>query len=62
MSAQVRYTMRILILGATGRVGRELVDQAMQRGHLVTAFVRSPEKLGPPHNGLTRSSLSPFRA
>ncbi len=36
---------RLLILGATGATGRELVDQALVRGHRVTAFVRSPEKL-----------------
>jgi len=39
--------MRLLILGATGGTGRELVRQATERGHQVTAFVRSPPKLGP---------------
>jgi putative NADH-flavin reductase len=38
--------MRLFILGATGGTGRQLVDQALARGHQVTAFVRSPEKLG----------------
>src|SRR6266508_3707219 len=37
--------MRILIFGATGGTGRELVAQALQRGHDVTAFVRTPGKL-----------------
>jgi putative NADH-flavin reductase len=37
--------MRILIFGATGGTGRELVAQALQGGHDVTAFVRSPGKL-----------------
>lgn len=37
--------MRILIFGATGRTGRELVAQSLERGHQVTAFVRSPNKL-----------------
>lgn len=36
---------RLFVLGATGGTGRELVEQARRRGHLVTAFVRSPEKL-----------------
>lgn len=36
---------RLLILGATGRTGRELVDIALARGHQVTAFVRSPAKV-----------------
>jgi putative NADH-flavin reductase len=37
--------MRLFILGATGRTGAELVDQALARGHVVTAFVRSPRKI-----------------
>ena len=37
--------MRLLILGATGRTGSEVVDLALARGHEVTAFVRSPEKV-----------------
>lgn len=40
-----RTAMRLFILGATGGVGRALVEQALQRGHHVTAFVRSPQKL-----------------
>jgi putative NADH-flavin reductase len=36
---------RLLILGATGGIGRCLIDQASARGHQVTAFARSPEKL-----------------
>lgn len=45
--------MRLFILGATGRTGRELVEQALQRGHRVTAFVRTPQQLGAPRGGLT---------
>ncbi len=37
--------MRILIFGATGGTGRELVTQAVDQGHGVTAFVRDPAKL-----------------
>lgn len=37
--------MKLVILGATGGVGIEVVRQAMERGHSVTAFVRSPERL-----------------
>lgn len=44
---------RLLILGATGGTGLALVEQALRRGHAVTAFVRSPGKLGPPRGGLT---------
>ncbi len=42
-----REPLRVFILGATGGTGRALVDQAQKRGHIVTAFVRSPEKLAP---------------
>ena len=37
--------MRLLILGATGGTGRALIRQARERGHEITAFVRSPQKL-----------------
>src|SRR5450631_624358 len=45
--------LRLFILGATGRVGQALVDQGLQRGHQISAFVRSPETLGPARAGLT---------
>jgi putative NADH-flavin reductase len=35
--------MKLFVIGATGRTGREVVEQALARGHQVTAFVRSPE-------------------
>jgi putative NADH-flavin reductase len=37
--------MRVLMLGASGGTGRELVSQALARGHDVTAFVRKPSRL-----------------
>ncbi|MDA8088421.1 MAG: NAD(P)H-binding protein [Nitrospiraceae bacterium] len=37
--------MKLFICGATGRTGRELIKQSLERGHRPTAFVRSPEKL-----------------
>jgi putative NADH-flavin reductase len=37
--------MKLLIVGATGGVGIELVRQALDRGHAVTALVRGPERL-----------------
>jgi uncharacterized protein YbjT (DUF2867 family) len=37
--------MDVFILGGTGRTGKELVAQALQRGHRVAALVRSPEKM-----------------
>jgi len=39
--------MKLFVLGATGRTGSEIVELALARGHEVTAFVRSPQKLSP---------------
>lgn len=39
--------MKLLVLGATGGTGIEIVRRAIERGHSVTAFVRSPERLKP---------------
>jgi len=36
---------RIVIFGATGGTGKHLVRQALDRGYLVTAFVRDPVRL-----------------
>ena len=35
----------LVVLGAAGRIGRLVVEQALAAGHPVTALVRSPEKL-----------------
>jgi uncharacterized protein YbjT (DUF2867 family) len=37
--------VNVLILGASGRTGRLVVEQALAAGYDVTALVRSPEKL-----------------
>jgi putative NADH-flavin reductase len=37
--------LRLVVLGATGGTGLEIVRQAIERGHSVTALVRSPERL-----------------
>jgi nucleoside-diphosphate-sugar epimerase len=44
---------RILIVGATGGTGRELVRQALERGYEVTVLVRSPPKVDLRHPALT---------
>lgn len=36
--------MRIAALGASGKVGRLLVDQALERGQQVVALVRAPDR------------------
>ena len=51
--------MRFFILGATGKTGTQLLDLALQNGHSVTAFVRSPRKLPKDRPGLTVIQGSP---
>lgn len=38
---------RLLILGATGSLGRHVLRQAVAAGHVITVFVRTPSKLPP---------------
>jgi putative NADH-flavin reductase len=44
--------MNVIVFGASGKTGRELVLQAIERGHRVTAFVRNPAKLKMSHRNL----------
>jgi uncharacterized protein YbjT (DUF2867 family) len=37
--------MKLLIFGATGGTGRELLKQALDQGHHVVAFARNPAKI-----------------
>ncbi len=46
--------MNLIIFGATGTVGRLLVEQALSQGHRVTAFARRPSALKLDHRDLTR--------
>jgi putative NADH-flavin reductase len=43
---------KLLVLGATGGTGRQIVSQALEAGHQVTAFVRNPEKMSIRHERL----------
>ncbi len=45
--------MRLIIFGATGGTGRQLVTQALAQGHHVTAFVRRPDAMTTQHANLT---------
>jgi putative NADH-flavin reductase len=44
--------MKLLVFGATGGTGGRLVQQALQQGHVVTAFARDPSKMHLPHANL----------
>ncbi len=43
--SKIRDSMKLVVLGATGGTGLELVRQAIEHGHSVTALVRSPDRL-----------------
>ncbi|KFY04724.1 hypothetical protein O988_00567 [Pseudogymnoascus sp. VKM F-3808] len=43
--------MRVLLLGGNGLTGRLVIDEALQRGHKVTALLRDPTTI-PPKKGL----------
>lgn len=43
--------MRILVIGGNGQTGRLVIDEALQRGHKITALVRNPSTL-PTREGL----------
>ena len=45
--------MKYTIFGATGKTGIELVKQALEQGHAVTAFVRDPARLAIEDENLT---------
>jgi putative NADH-flavin reductase len=44
--------MRVLVIGGNGQTGRLVIDEAVQRGHKVTALIRDPSAL-PAKEGLT---------
>lgn len=45
--------MNLLIFGATGPTGVQLVQQALEHGHSVTAFARNPDAVMSKHERLT---------
>jgi putative NADH-flavin reductase len=45
--------MKLFVIGATGRTGRLVVREALQRGHVVSAFTRRPELMPFSHPRLT---------
>src|SRR5436853_551937 len=43
---------RLLLLGATGLTGQQLLVQALEQGHDITALVRNLDKLSTAHSRL----------
>ena len=39
--------MNIVLIGATGAIGSRVLDEALRRGHTVSAVTRDPRKLDP---------------
>lgn len=52
--------MKIALIGASGFVGSKLLEEALQRGHQVTAIVRHPDKL-PQHAALVAKAADVYR-
>jgi len=48
-----RGALKLVVLGATGGTGLEIVRKAIEGGHSVTALVRSPERLKPFQDRIT---------
>ena len=48
-----QFFMKLVIFGASGGTGRELLEQALAKGHEVTAFDRHPEFITLSHPKLT---------
>ena len=46
-------SIKLVIFGSTGSIGHELVVQALEQGHKVTAFARNPANLEIEHANLT---------
>ncbi|PHN02264.1 NAD(P)-dependent oxidoreductase [Flavilitoribacter nigricans] len=44
--------MKITLIGGTGRTGREILQQALERGHEVRLIARQPDMLGIEHERL----------
>ncbi len=45
--------MDLVVFGASGKLGRKIVERALTAGHRVTAFVRTPSKFAMQHSHLT---------
>ncbi len=50
--------MKLLVIGATQGIGRNLVEQALDREHAVTAWLRNPRRLSINQRALTTHTVS----
>lgn len=55
-------TLDLFVIGGTGNTGSQIVELALERGHRVTAFVRSPHKVRVQHSALTVLEGDPLNA
>ncbi len=46
-------SLKILVYGATGKIGRHIVNEALNRGHFVTAVSRDPSRITQTHDNLS---------
>lgn len=54
--------MRVTVFGATGGIGRQVVDRALAAGHEVHALIRDPSKLTLPDVSVTTGDLADGQA
>ena len=45
--------LQLTVFGATGKIGRHVIDQLLAAGHTVTAYARDPSKLPTTQPNLT---------
>src|SRR5205823_4185926 len=53
---RLNEAMRVLVIGATGNLGSEVVRQALAAGHDVTALARNPSAIALEHDSLRVTS------
>jgi putative NADH-flavin reductase len=50
--------MKIVVLGATGNIGRRIVKEALDRGHAVTGVARNPAKASDPRARMVQGDVT----
>ena len=50
--------MNIALIGATGGIGSRVLDEALRRGHAVTATSRDPANKLPPRSNMTAKAIN----